>query len=324
MNQTVHDELVEIRDLRISIHSEGSFFEVVKGVSLSIRANEIVCLVGESGCGKSITALSVMGLLPADVAGVTGGEIFYRGQSLLGLSPREMRRVRSEEISMIFQDPTTSLDPVFTIGSLLKEVIRAHRDVSRSEAEELAVRALEEAQLPDARKRLRSYPHELSGGMRQRVMIALATALNPAVLIADEPTTALDVTVQAEVLDLILSLVKSKSMSCLFITHDLGVIAQICDRVAVMYAGQIIETGKVDDIFSNPSHPYTIGLLNSTLRADKISPIHVIPGEVADPTNIPQGCSFNPRCNKVHDTCYKNIPKNVELNSNHLVKCHLF
>ena len=178
--------------------------------------------------------------------------------------------------------------------------------------------------IPDASDRILSYPHELSGGMCQRVMIAMALICEPKLLIADEPTTALDVTVQAEVLDLILSLVKSKSMSCLFITHDLGVIAQICDRVAVMYAGQIIETGKVDDIFSNPSHPYTIGLLNSTLRADKISPIHVIPGEVADPTNIPQGCSFNPRCNKVHDTCYKNIPKNVELNSNHLVKCHLF
>ena len=171
MNQTVHDELIAIRDLQISIQSEGSFFEVVKGVSLSIRTNEIVCLVGESGCGKSITALSVMGLLPADVARVTGGEILYRGQNLLGLKSRDMRRLRSDDISMIFQDPITSLDPVFTIGSLLQEVIQSHRKVSRSEAEKLAVRALEEAQLPDASKRMKSYPHELSGGMRQRVMI---------------------------------------------------------------------------------------------------------------------------------------------------------
>ena len=178
--------------------------------------------------------------------------------------------------------------------------------------------------IPDASERILSYPHELSGGMCQRVMIAMALICEPKLLIADEPTTALDVTVQAEVLDLILSIVKSKTMSCLFITHDLGVIAQICDRVAVMYAGQVVELGRVKDIFSNPSHPYTVGLLNSALRADQKSPINVIPGEVADPTNIPPGCSFNPRCNKVHDSCYKKIPKIVDLNNNHIVKCHLF
>ena len=309
MNQTVHDELVEIRDLRISIHSEGSFFEVVKGVSLSIRANEIVCLVGESGCGKSITALSVMGLLPADVAGVTGGEIFYRGQSLLGLSPREMRRVRSEEIAMIFQDPTTSLDPVFTIGSLLKEVIRAHRDVSRSEAEELAVRALEEAQLPDARKRLRSYPHELSGGMRQRVMIALATALTPAVLIADEPTTALDVTVQAQILESLRTRQKERKMGMLLITHDLAVVAAVADRVAVMYSGEIVEEASVNDLFDNPKHPYTQGLLGAipdiTARRGAL---HAIPGRVPPPQVTPPGCEFAPRCAHSIESCWEEHP----------------
>jgi peptide/nickel transport system ATP-binding protein len=260
MNQTVHDELITIRDLQISIQSEGSYFEVVKGVSLSIRANEIVCLVGESGCGKSITALSVMGLLPSDVARVTGGEILYRGQNLLGLNSRDMRRLRSDEISMIFQDPITSLDPMFTIGSLLKEVIRSHRQVSRSEAEKLAVRALEEAQLPDASNRLKSYPHELSGGMRQRVMIALATALNPSVLIADEPTTALDVTVQAQILESLRMRQRESKMGMLLITHDLAVVAAVADRVAVMYSGEIVEEARVNDLFGSPRRWLGLGL----------------------------------------------------------------
>ena len=309
MNQTVHDELITIRDLQISIQSEGSFFEVVKGVSLSIQTNEIVCLVGESGCGKSITALSIMGLLPADVARVTGGEILYRGQNLLELNSRDMRRLRSDEISMIFQDPITSLDPVFTIGSLLKEVIRSHRKVSRSEAKKLAVRALEEAQLPDASNRLKSYPHELSGGMRQRVMIALATALNPSVLIADEPTTALDVTVQAQILESLRMRQRELKMGMLLITHDLAVVAAVADRVAVMYSGEIVEEAPVNDLFDNPKHPYTQGLLgaipDTTARRGFL---HAIPGRVPPPQVSPPGCEFAPRCGYSIDPCWEQRP----------------
>ena len=309
MNQTVHDELITIRDLQISIQSEGSYFEVVKGVSLSIRANEIVCLVGESGCGKSITALSVMGLLPSDVARVTGGEILYRGQNLLGLNSRDMRRLRSDEISMIFQDPITSLDPMFTIGSLLKEVIRSHRQVSRSEAEKLAVRALEEAQLPDASNRLKSYPHELSGGMRQRVMIALATALNPSVLIADEPTTALDVTVQAQILESLRMRQRESKMGMLLITHDLAVVAAVADRVAVMYSGEIVEEARVNDLFENPKHPYPQGVLcaiaDITARRGFL---HAIPGRVPPPQVAPPGCEFAPRCGYSISSCWEQRP----------------
>jgi len=309
MNQTVHDELITIRDLQISIQSEGSFFEVVKGVSLSIQTNEIVCLVGESGCGKSITALSIMGLLPADVARVTGGEILYRGQNLLELNSRDMRRLRSDEISMIFQDPITSLDPVFTIGSLLKEVIRSHRKVSRSEAKKLAVRALEEAQLPDASNRLKSYPHELSGGMRQRVMIALATALNPSVLIADEPTTALDVTVQAQILESLRMRQRELKMGMLLITHDLAVVAAVADRVAVMYSGEIVEEAPVNDLFDNPKHPYTQGLLGAipdiTARRGFL---HAIPGRVPPPQVSPPGCEFAPRCGHSISSCWEQRP----------------
>ena len=309
MSQTSTDELVKIEDLRISIYSEGISFDVVKGVSLSICANEIVGLVGESGCGKSMTALSVMGLLPDNVARVTGGKILYLGKNLVGLKPRDMRRLRAEEISMIFQDPITSLDPVFTIGSLLKEVIRAHRDVSASEAEDMAIHALEEAQLPDASKRLKSYPHELSGGMRQRVMIALATALNPAVLIADEPTTALDVTVQAQILDSLRARQQERKMGMLLITHDLAVVAAVADRVAVMYSGEIVEEASVTDLFDNPRHPYTQGLLRAIpdITARRGS-LHAIPGRVPPAQVAPPGCEFAPRCNYSIDACWEARP----------------
>lgn len=310
MNESPQNDLVQIQDLRISIANEGVVFEVVKGVSLSIRTNEIVCLVGESGCGKSITALSIMGLLPRDIAEVTEGRILYKGRNLLELSARDMRRLRSDDISMIFQDPITSLDPVFTIGSLLKESIRSHRKISSSEAEKLAIHALEEAQLPNATKRLRSYPHELSGGMRQRVMIALATALNPSVLIADEPTTALDVTVQAQILESLRRRQRDLQMGMLLITHDLAVVAAVADRVAVMYSGEIVEEAPVDELFDNPKHPYTQGLLAAIPDiTSRRGALHAIPGRVPPPQVSPPGCEFAPRCGHALDLCWQKHPK---------------
>ena len=315
--------MLNINNLHTHIKTNYGNVKAVNGATFNLEQGEILGLVGESGCGKSLTALSILRLIQNPI-NIVKGSVFFNGKNLLDKSINEMRKLRGREISMIFQNPRESLNPVFKISDQLINIYQTHLGGSKKEAYTKSLEMLKAVNIPDASDRILSYPHELSGGMCQRVMIAMALMCEPKLLIADEPTTALDVTVQAEVLDLILSLVKSKSMSCLFITHDLGVIAQICDRVAVMYAGQIVEIGKVNDIFSNPSHPYTIGLLNSTLRADKITPIQVIPGEVADPASIPQGCSFNPRCNKVHDTCYKNIPKNINLNNTHLVKCHLF
>ena len=301
--------LLEIEDLRISIASDGSSFEVVKGVALTVCENEIVCLVGESGCGKSMTALSVMGLLPRGIAKVTGGRIAFEGRSLLSLQKRELRRLRADSISMIFQDPITSLDPVFPIGSVLEEVIRSHRDVSRAEAREIAVRALMEAELPDAADRLDSYPHQLSGGMRQRVMIALAIALDPKLLIADEPTTALDVTVQAQILENLRARQREREMGMLLITHDLAVVASVADRVAVMYAGEIVEEAPVDELFSDPQHPYTQGLIQSIPRWDqsqnKLQPIEGLPPHLS---NIPSGCPFHPRCPQALEKCSQQSP----------------
>jgi|TARA_B100001971_G_scaffold209732_1_gene233848 peptide/nickel transport system ATP-binding protein len=304
------EPLLEVEDLRVSVNSEGTSFEVVKGVSLSVFENEILCLVGESGCGKSMTALSIMGLLPGGVAKVTEGRVGYEGKDLLGLKNRELRRLRAESISMIFQDPITSLDPVFTIGSVLEEVVRSHRDVSRSAAREIAVNALVEAELPDAANRLDSYPHQLSGGMRQRVMIALAIALDPRLLIADEPTTALDVTVQAQILENLRDRQREREMGMLLITHDLAVVASVADRVAVMYAGEIVEEAPVDELFDKPRHPYTQGLLRA-LPEISVSrgSLYSIPGRVPPPQIPPPGCLFAPRCEHALDACWEAGPE---------------
>tara|TARA_B110000438_G_scaffold278461_1_gene302058 strand:- start:960 stop:1991 length:1032 start_codon:yes stop_codon:yes gene_type:complete len=313
--------VLEIEDLRISITSAGSSFEVVKGVSLTVCENEIVCLVGESGCGKSMTALSVMGLLPRGVARVTEGKIGYEGRDLLSLHSRELRRLRAESISMIFQDPITSLDPVFTIGSVLQEVVRSHRNVSRSEAKEIAVKALVQAELPDAADRLDSYPHQLSGGMRQRVMIALAIALDPRILIADEPTTALDVTVQAQILENLRERQREREMGMLLITHDLAVVASVADRVAVMYAGEIVEEAPVEELFADPQHPYTQGLLRALpdISISRAS-LYSIPGRVPSPQTPPPGCLFAPRCEHVLDSCWEGNPK-LQREGNRSLRC---
>lgn len=293
----------------------------MRGVSLDLFPNEVLCLVGESGCGKSITALSIMRLLPSPPARVRAGKILYRGRDLLELGKREMRKIRAESISMIFQDPLTSLDPVFTIGHVLKEVIRAHRSIDSGEAEEMAVAVLREVGLPDPGRRLHAYPHELSGGMRQRVMIAMALVLDPDILIADEPTTALDVTVQAQILDKLLSEQRERNMSMLLITHDLAVVAAVADRVAVMYAGEIVEQAPVQALFDDPRHPYTQGLLKAlphvSVKRDRLYPI---PGIVPPPELMPIGCYFAPRCPHAVDRCWIEHPE-LETSGGRTLRC---
>lgn len=309
---TGEDPVLSIRDLHTSVSTGRETFDIVRGVNLDLKQNEILCLVGESGCGKTVTALSVMRLLPTPPVRVRSGEIFYRDRNLLDLSHKEMRMVRADSISMIFQDPLTSLDPVFTVGSLMTEVIRAHRDVDKATATDMSIAMLHEVGLPAPERRLSSYSHQLSGGMRQRVMIALALVLNPDVLIADEPTTALDVTVQAQILDKLLEKQRERVMSMLLITHDLAVVAAVADRVAVMYAGEIVEQAPVDELFDDPKHPYTQGLLralpHASVKREKLVPI---PGLVPPPDMMPAGCHFAPRCPHALARCWEGHPELV-------------
>ena len=304
------DPLLSVRGLRTAVTTRGESFDVVRDLSLDIYPNEILCLVGESGCGKSITALSVMRLLPTPPVRVRDGRILFKGADLLGLRNREMRAIRSDGISMIFQDPLTSLDPVFTVGDLISEVIRAHRQKNSSEAREMAAEVLSKVGLPDPLAQLDAYPHQLSGGMRQRVMIALALVLDPDILIADEPTTALDVTVQAQILDRLMHEQRERHMSMLLITHDLAVVAAVADRVAVMYAGEIVEEAPVDELFEDPRHPYTQGLLRAlpqvSVERRRLDPI---PGLVPPPQLMPPGCRFAPRCPHAIDRCWTEHPE---------------
>ncbi len=314
--------LLSIRELHTSVSTRGESFDVVRNLNLDIYSNEILCLVGESGCGKSITALSVMGLLPTPPVRVGSGEILFKGTDLLKLGKRPMRKIRADAISMIFQDPLTSLDPVFTVGSLITEVIRAHRDLGAHDARELAGEVLAKVGLPDPVKRLDSYPHQLSGGMRQRVMIALALVLDPDILIADEPTTALDVTVQAQILDQLMHEQRERHMSMLLITHDLAVVAAVADRVAVMYAGEIVEQAPVDQLFDDPRHPYTQGLLRAlpqvTVKRKRLDPI---PGLVPPPQMMPPGCRFSPRCPHAIETCWNEHPDLTDTTDNRIFRC---
>jgi oligopeptide/dipeptide ABC transporter ATP-binding protein len=288
--------------------TEGSF-DVVRDVSFDINANEVLCLVGESGCGKTITALSIMRLLPTPPVRITSGEIVFDGTDLTELPERRVRDIRSERISMIFQDPLTSLDPVFTVGQVMTEVIRTHRDVNKAEAREMSVGILTAVGLPAPGERFDSYPHELSGGMRQRVMIATALVLDPEILIADEPTTALDVTVQAQILERLRSEQQDRHMAMLLITHDLAVVASIADRVAVMYAGEIVEEAPVDELFSNPRHPYTQGLLRALPHVSrKRRELVPIAGLVPPAQMMPPGCRFAPRCPHALTQCWDEHP----------------
>jgi oligopeptide/dipeptide ABC transporter ATP-binding protein len=319
--------LLDIRGLRTYFHTEAGTAKAVDGVDLSIYPGEVLGLVGESGCGKSVTALSILRLIPDPPGKIVAGEILYRGHDLLKLSYDDIRAVRGKEISMIFQEPMTSLNPVFTVGMQLMEVYLQHESMTRQKASELAVEMLKLVGIDDAAERLKQYPHQFSGGQRQRIMIAMALALNPPLLIADEPTTALDVTIQAQILDLMLEMkARLKDSAILLITHNLAVVAETCDRVAVMYGGKIQELASVRELFRNPMHPYTKGLLGSLPRVDgeKAERLTTIPGSVPDILDLPQGCKFTTRCPDRFEACDATEPALVERAPGHYVRCHLY
>lgn len=314
--------LLRIRDLRTSFFTSEGEVRVVDGVSLDIADGETVGLVGESGCGKSVTALSIIRLLDRDTGRIVSGEVLFRGRNPASGGEEEMRRIRGNEISMIFQEPMTSLNPVMTVGDQIAESVRIHQGASRRTARERAIEMLRLVKIPEPRKRVRSYPHEFSGGQRQRVMIAMALACTPKLLIADEPTTALDVTIQAQILDLIGELQKQLGMAVLLITHDLGVVAEQADVVAVMYAGKIVEQAPPEKIFSRPLHPYTVGLLNSMPgRLPPKSNLEAIPGMVPSPLDWPTGCRFRNRCSRAEHSCAQAEPLLVETEAGHSVAC---
>jgi len=294
--------LLELRDLSVGFETEGGLIVPVRDVSFAIYPGQTVALVGESGCGKSVTALSILRLIPSPPGRVLGGKVLLDGRDLLGLSEREMRKVRGGEIAMIFQEPMTSLNPVFTIGEQIVEAITLHQRVSSAEAWRIAERSLREVGIADPQRRLREYPHQMSGGMRQRAMIAMALSCRPRLLIADEPTTALDVTIQAQILELLRTLQRETGMAILLITHDLGVVAENADVVGVMYASRIVEFATVEDLFDQPRHPYTEALFRSIPRLRRRSErLATIPGSVPNPSDFPPGCKFHPRCHRCRE-----------------------
>ncbi|GAB6931277.1 ABC transporter ATP-binding protein [Paenibacillus sp. JCM 10914] len=301
--------LLEVKGLKTEFKRDGSSVLAVAGVDFHINKGEVLGLVGESGCGKSVTSLSIMRLLKDTPGKISGGSVSFEGKDLVQLSEKEMRRYRGNELAMIFQEPMTSLNPVLRIGKQLEESIELHLGYSRKKARAHAIEALKLVGIPRADEVVDDYPHQLSGGMRQRVMIAMAMACNPKLLIADEPTTALDVTIQAQILDLMNRLKTEQNMGMLLITHDLGVVAEMCDRVVVMYAGRVVEEATVDELFENPQHPYTKGLINSVPKLrQKVHRLESIPGNVPDLRNMPQGCKFAPRCPFVMEKCLSQEP----------------
>ncbi len=317
-----NDIVLQVDDLQVHFHGEGPVSRAVDGATFTIREAETVCIVGESGCGKTVTALAVMGLLSQPPARLAGGRIFFQGQSLLDMAPSELRALRGKRMAMVFQEPMTSLNPVFTIGNQIGEAILVHEDVAVSEARRRTIQLLADVGIADPEKRVDDYPHQLSGGQRQRAMIAMALACGPTLMIADEPTTALDVTVQAQILQLLRHLQQRNRMAIQYITHDLGVVAAIADRVYVMYAGLIIEQGTTDHIFKNPRHPYTMALLDSLPTREKRGRrLYSIPGSVPHPAYKPSGCPFHPRCPHRRPSCIERFPDMCDYGEGHLARC---
>ncbi|MFM1653281.1 ABC transporter ATP-binding protein [Brevibacillus sp. B_LB10_24] len=324
MKKNKEHPLLEVKQLKTCFSTTYGLVPIVDGVSFHINRGETVAVVGESGCGKSVTSLSIMGLLPK-LAKIEKGEILFEGKDLGKASKKEMREIRGNEISMIFQEPLTSLNPLFTIGNQLSEVIRLHEKVSKNEARKKGIDILTRVGIARAEKMYSTYPHLLSGGMRQRVMIAMALACNPKLLIADEPTTALDVTIQAQILQLMRQLSQEFGTSIMLITHDLGVVAEMADRVIVMYAGQVVEQGDVYSLFQNPKHPYTKSLLKSTPNIDQSNEtLEPIEGTVPSPMEMPKGCRFHPRCPCKLEKCASESPQMYPLSREHDVRCWLF
>jgi peptide/nickel transport system ATP-binding protein len=315
--------VLRVEGLRTEFRIGADWYPAVDGISFTLDRNETLALVGESGCGKSITALSIMGLVPQPQGRMSAGRILLEGADLRGLGEEKLERLRGDRMAMIFQEPMTSLNPVMTIGAQVAEALRIHRGLSRADAEAKALAVIDEVKIPSAKQRFRDYPHQFSGGMRQRVMIAMALACEPTLLLADEPTTALDVTIQAQVLGLLADLKARHGMAMLFITHNLGVVAQIADRVAVMYAGQIVEEAPVREIFAHPAHPYTRALFSAIPRMDQAEQtLAAIPGRVPPLNDMPKGCRFAPRCPLRRAEC--EMPQVLaDAAPQHLVRCHI-
>jgi peptide/nickel transport system ATP-binding protein len=323
MNQSLQKKpLLEVRDLSIHFFTEEGVIRAVENVNFEIYPGEILGLVGESGCGKSVTGLSLLRLISTPPGRIVNGDILFDGRSLLPLEEKEMERVRGNDISMIFQEPMTSLNPVFTIGDQIMEAILLHQGSDKIEARRRAITMLDRVKIPSPEKRIDSYPHQLSGGMRQRAMIAMALSCQPKLLIADEPTTALDVTIQAQVLQLLKEIQREMEMSVMLITHDLGVVSEIADRVAVMYAGRIFEYGPIEAIFGKMRNPYTRGLMGSIPQlTEKKNRLNAIPGQVPDPMHLPVGCKFHTRCDLVIEECKREEPPLFQVNGDHFSRC---
>jgi peptide/nickel transport system ATP-binding protein len=318
----VSDNLLEIRELTVEYHTDEAVVHAVNGVNLTVKRGETIGLVGETGAGKTTIARSILRILQTPPAKFCGGEILYNGQNIMALSEREMRKIRGNKIAMIFQDPMTALNPIEKVGFQIAEAIKLHNKITKPEAERRACDMLETVGIP--MERYNEYPHQFSGGMKQRVVIAMALACNPELLLADEPTTALDVTIQAQVLEMMQSLREKFGASVVMITHDLGVVADSCDSVAVIYAGEIAEYGSAEHIFDYPAHPYTIGLFNSLPKLDSTERrLKPIKGLMPDPMNLPRGCKFRDRCQNAGDKCAERTPDVVEVSPGHLVKCVL-
>jgi len=326
MNTMTADVVLEVNDLQTVFFTNSGLFRAVDHLSFKVRRGETLAIVGESGCGKSVSALSIMRLVPDPPGRIVGGSMLLEGIDLLGLSEPEMRRIRGDRVSMIFQEPMTSLNPVMRIGDQIAEAVRLHRKLSRDETWKQAVEMLRLVRIPEPARRAQEYPHQLSGGMRQRAMIAMALACRPALLIADEPTTALDVTIQAQILALVLELQKELGMGLILITHDLGVVAQTAQRVIVMYAGKKVEEADVETLFARPRHPYTRGLMASipalpTSGAGTEARLAEIPGAVPSLTRLPQGCAFAPRCAFALPRCHQDYPPLQDYGGAHLAAC---
>jgi dipeptide transport system ATP-binding protein len=318
------EKMIQIKNLHVQFSTYGGQVQAVRGVSFDLHKGETLAIVGESGCGKSVTSQSIMRLIPTPPGRITSGSILFKGQDLTKLSEKKMRDIRGADISMIFQDPMTALNPTLRVGEQIAENIMQHENISKEKAKEKAFEMLELVGIPNPKERLKQYPHEFSGGMRQRIVIAMALVCNPEVLIADEPTTALDVTIQAQILELFKNIQQKTDVSIVLITHDLGVVAQVADRVAVMYAGKIVEIGTRRDIFYTPQHPYTKGLLRSVPRLDLYeSELVPIAGSPPDLFAPPSGCSFAPRCPYVMEVCDRMYPVSTKLKESHQVHCWL-